>query len=60
MDSPELKLANLVLLATALMFAAHGVHAKIRLPAVQWSTVSEVLSCPYMEPPECTTPLPGL
>jgi hypothetical protein len=60
MDSPELKLANLVFLATALMFAAHGVHARMRLPTVRWSTVSEVLSCPYMQPPECTTPLPGL
>jgi hypothetical protein len=60
MNSTELKLANLVFLAAALMFAAHGVSAKMRLPAVQWSTVSEVLACPYMQPPECTTPLPGL
>ncbi len=60
MDSPELKLANLVFLGTALLFAAHGVSIKVRLPAVQWSIVSEVLSCPYMQPPECVTPLPGL
>jgi hypothetical protein len=60
MDSGELKLANVVFLAGALMIAAHGMSWKVRLPHLEWSTVSKVLACPYMQPPDCVAPLPGL
>jgi hypothetical protein len=60
MDSGQLKLANIVFLAGALMIAAHGMSWKVRLPPLDWSAVSKVLACPYMEAPDCVTPLPGL
>ncbi|MDB5408135.1 MAG: hypothetical protein JWL84_3047 [Rhodospirillales bacterium] len=60
MDSQQLKLANLVFLAMALMIAAHGMSGTVKLPYLQWETVSQVLACPYMVPPDCIVPLPGL
>jgi len=60
MDSKELKLANLVFLAAGLTIAAHGMSGEVRLPHLDWTMVSAALACPYMQPPDCTTAIPGL
>ena len=59
MESRELSVANILFFAIALMIAVHGLSGWMRLPYLKWSTVAEVLACPYMLPPECADPLPG-
>jgi hypothetical protein len=60
MDSRELKLANLVFLAAALMIGAHGMGGKVRLLHFSWSAAAEFLACSYTQPPDCVVLLPGL
>ncbi|HLI12449.1 MAG TPA: hypothetical protein VKY65_12710 [Alphaproteobacteria bacterium] len=46
---------NVLALATALLTAeAHGLH--VRAPAIV-QAISQALCCPYLEPPECVTPI---
>jgi hypothetical protein len=59
MESRELSVVDILFFAIALVMTVHGPSGRVRLPYIKWSTVAEVLACPYMLPPECRDPLPG-
>jgi len=55
---------NLLILAVALLAAGNVVLVRPTLPswlpALSWKIVGPVLACPYLMPPECVEPIPGL
>jgi hypothetical protein len=55
---------NLLVIAVALVIAGNLVLLRpllpAWLPALTWEIVAPVLTCPYLMPPECVDPIPGL
>ena len=55
---------NLLFLAVALMVAGNVVLLRPSLPSwlppITWGIVAPVFTCPYLMPPECVEPMPGL
>lgn len=51
---------NLLLIAAALLLGGNVVLFHPWLPPVVWEMLAPVLACPYLVPPECVDPLPGL
>jgi hypothetical protein len=55
---------NLLILAAALLVAGNMVLLRPSLPSwflpLARDAVSAVLACPYLMPPECVEPIPGL
>ena len=56
----QLALLNAVALAAALLAITHAGLLRLPMPSIAWSTVAPVLSCPFLVPPDCVEPLPGL
>jgi hypothetical protein len=55
---------NLLALALALVIAGNIVLVRPTVPpwlaSVTWQVVKPLLACPYLMPPECVDPVPGL
>ena len=51
---------NAVVFAATLLAIAHAGLVKIRLPAPDWTVLKPLGTCPFLVPPDCVEPLPGL
>jgi hypothetical protein len=53
-------IVNAIVFVAAMTIAFETGHIALRLPPLTWDQVSPVLACPYLMPPECAQPIPGL
>jgi hypothetical protein len=55
---------NLFVLAMALVIAGNIVLVRPSVPhwltSITWQAMKPLLACPYLMPPECVEPVPGL
>jgi hypothetical protein len=56
----QLAILNAVVLAAALVAIAHAGRLQLPVPVVTWSAIAPMLACPFLVPPDCIEPLPGL